>query len=179
MTVTVTEKDGRLTADTEISKGEESTDRIEFVNRYDGALPPQDTIVIEGQKTWYHGDNPEEERPTSIVVLIYGDGEIVLQRQVTEKDGWRYRFELPKYNAAGEEILYTVDEADVEDYEKIVEGYDLINTYQPHTTPEPGDPGTSPPTGDGSNLRLWLSLALLSGGMLMILGRKNRRTKFF
>lgn len=179
VTVTVTEKDGRLTADTEISKGEESTDRIEFVNRYDGALPPQDTIVIEGQKTWYHGDNPEEERPTSIVVLIYGDGEIVLQRQVTEKDGWRYRFELPKYNAAGEEILYTVDEADVEDYEKIVEGYDLINTYQPHTTPEPGDPGTSPPTGDGSNLRLWLSLALLSGGMLMILGRKNRRTKFF
>ncbi len=174
VTVTVTEKDGGLTADTEISKGAEPADRIEFVNRYDATLPPQDTIVIEGWKTWHHGDNPEENRPTSIVVLIYGDGEIVLQWQVTEKDGWRYRFELPRYNAAGEEIIYTVDEAAVEDYEKTVEGYDLINTYQSHETP---DPDINPPTGDDSNLWLWFALMLLSGSMLIILGRKNRRAE--
>ena len=180
VTVTVTEKDGELTAETKISKGEELAERIEFVNRYDKEITPQDTIIIEGQKTWNHGNNPEENRPSSIVVLIYEDGEIVLQWQVTEKDDWSYRFELPKYNDEGEEIIYTVDEAEVEDYEKIVEGYDLINTYRPHETPEqPSDPGTNPPTSDRSNIGLWFSLMLLSGGMLIAVGKRSRRKNSF
>lgn len=176
VTVTVTEKDGALTAGTVITKEGSIVNRIEFINRYDRELPPQDMTVVEGQKTWRHGDNPEEKRPTAIVVLVYGDGEIVLQQQVTEKDGWHYRFELPKYNGTGGEILYTVDETGVEDYEKTIEGYDMINTYRPHTTPEPSDPGTTPPTGDNSNPRLWFMLMLLSGGMLVVLGRKRKAT---
>ena len=172
VTVTVTEKDGALTADTMIAKEGGAVSRIEFINYYDSELPPKDITVVEGQKTWHHGDNPEEKRPDSIVVLVYGDGEIVLQQQVTEKDGWHYRFELPKYNGSGKEILYTVDEAGVENYEKAVEGYDLINTYRPNTPPEPSDPGTSPSTGDNSNIWLWFMLMLLSGGMLIVLGRK-------
>ena len=176
VTVTVTEKDGALTADTMIAKEGGAVSRIEFINHYDSELPPQDITVVEGQKTWHHGDNPEEKRPDSIVVLVYGDGEIVLQQQVTEKDGWHYRFELPKYNGSGKEILYTVDEAGVENYEKAVEGYDLINTYRPNTPPEPSDPGTSPSTGDNSNIWLWFMLMLLSGGMLIVLGRKGKAT---
>lgn len=69
----------------------------------------------------------------------------------------RIPVELPRYNVAGEEIIYTVDEAAVEDYEKTVEGYDLINTYQSHETP---DPDINPPTGDDSNLWLWFALML-------------------
>ena len=157
-----------------IAKEGGAVSRIEFINHYDSELPPQDITVVEGQKTWHHGDNPEEKRPDSIVVLVYGDGEIVLQQQVTEKDGWHYRFELPKYNGSGKEILYTVDEAGVENYEKAVEGYDLINTYRPNTPPEPSDPGTSPSTGDNSNIWLWFMLMLLSGGMLIVLGRKGK-----
>lgn len=180
VTVTVTEKDGELTAETKISKGEKLAERIEFVNRYDKEITPQDTIIIEGQKTWNHGNNPEENRPSSIVVLIYEDGEIVLQWQVTEKDDWSYRFELPKYNDEGEEIIYTVDETEVEDYEKIVEGYDLINTYRPHEIPEqPSDPGTNPPTSDRSNIGLWFSLMLLSGGMLIAVIKRSRRKNSF
>lgn len=86
----------------------------------------------------------------------------------------RIPVELPRYNVAGEEIIYMVDEAAVEDYEKTVEGYDLINTYQSHETP---DPDINPPTGDDSNLWLWFALMLLSGSMLIILGRKNRRAE--
>lgn len=198
VTVTVTETDGALTADTVITKEDGAVSRIEFVNRYDSEIPPHDITVVEGQKTWVHGDNPEEERPDSIVVLIYGDGEIVLQQQITEEDGWHYRFELPKYNGSGKEILYTVDEAGVENYEKVVEGYDLINTYRPNTPPEPSDPGepntppepgdpgepsdssepsTSPTTGDNSNIWLWFVLMLVSGGMLVVLGRKRKAQK--
>lgn len=174
VTVTVTEKDGEMTADTAITKDGHIVSRIEFVNRYDSKLPPQDTAVIEGQKIWRHGENPQEDRPTSIVVLVYGDGEIVLQQQITEKDGWSYRFELPKYDASGEEILYTVDEAVMENYEKTIDGYDLINTYRPHTPPDTNIPGTNPQTGDDSDWWLWLTLMLSSGGMAAVLGRRKR-----
>ena len=173
VTVTVTEKNGTLTADTLITKDDSIANQIEFVNSYENEIPPQDITIVEGQKIWIHGDNPEEDRPDSIVVLIYGDGEIVLQQQITEEDGWHYRFELPKYNALDKEIFYTVDEAAVENYHKAIDGYNLINTYRQNTTPKPNDPGSSPPTEDDDNLYLWILLLILSGSMAIVLSRKN------
>ncbi len=168
VTVTVTEEDGELAAKLSILRDGEAADSIEFVNRYKAEQPPPGQTVVEGQKTWNHGSNPPDERPDSIVVLVYGDGKLVLQQLVTAADGWRYRFELPKYDASGAEILYTVDEAAVDGYDKAVDGYHLRNTYREDT------PDTVPPTGENGRLRPWLLVMLLSGiAVLFLLG--NRR----
>lgn len=173
ITVTVVEENGALRADTVITKNGKPASSLEFVNCYDSKLPPQDITVIEGQKFWRHGTNPEENRPDSIIVIVYGDGKIVLQQLVTAANEWRYHFELPKYNEAGREIIYTVDEGDVAHYEKAVDGYDLINTYQ-EDQPEISD---EPPSSTGDNFRLWpwVLLMLLSGGALVLLQRLKQR----
>ena len=100
-------------------------------------------MVIQGTKTWEHGDNPEDKRPDSIIVEVYADGGLAVQKQVTAKEGWGYAFELPKYGADGHEIVYTVDEAEVPDYDKAIRGYDLVNTYRP-STPEAPDESDKP-----------------------------------
>lgn len=195
--ITVTEENGALAADTTITRDGAPAEEIGFVNQYDSERPPQDMTVVDGEKIWHHGSNPEENRPASIVVLVYGDGKLVLQRQITAADGWQYRFELPKYNDAGGEIVYTIDEAGVDGYDKAVDGYDLINTFReppeepdkpgepedpdepdvppPNVPQEPEDPGGVPPTGDNARRWPWLLVMLLSGSMVVGFGRKRKR----
>lgn len=175
ITVTVTEENGALQADTAITKDGAPAGSLAFVNRYDGGPPLQDTTVIEGQKIWHHGSNPEENRPDSIIVLVYADGTLVLQQQVTAENNWHYRFELPKYNDEGEEILYTIDEAEAEHYDKAVDGYDLVNTYHPDSPPDPSDPDGSPQTGDNSHLGLWIFLLIASSCGLIVTTRRRRK----
>lgn len=166
VTITVTEQDAGLTAAISVSKDGEPLENIEFVNYYDRTLPPSDKTVIEGQKIWNHGSNPADKQPDSIIVLVYADGKLVWQQLVTAANGWRYRFELPKYNAAGKEIVYTIDEVAVDGYDKTVDEYDLINTYRENTSE---NPDITPPTGDTIGIWLWMVLMFLSGTALLSL----------
>lgn len=179
VTVTVTEENGKLAATAAICKDDKRVESIEFVNRYDSKLPPLDRTLIEGGKTWNHGSNPQENQPDSIVVLVYGDGELVQQRLVTAADGWRYRFELPKYSPAGKEIIYTIDETIVDGYDKTVEGYDLINTYREDVPEEPEHPDPVPPTGENIRIGPWLLLMLLSGTALIFFAPRTQKGKHF
>ena len=108
-------------------------------------------------------------------MLVYADGTLVLQQQVTAENNWHYRFELPKYNDAGEEILYTIDEAEAEHYDKAVDGYDLVNTYHPDPPPEPSGSDGSPQTGDNSHLGLWIFLLIASSCGLIVTTRRRRK----
>jgi len=129
------------------------------------APPPGDEITISGKKTWNHEGNPMDRRPQSITVIIKADGAIVAQRLITAAEHWAWSFKLPKFNAAGHEIRYSVDEARFEDYVKIVDGYNLINAYRPGANtddPDPGMPPKPPATDDTANLPAWLALAALS-----------------
>ena len=175
VTVTVTEEDNALIADTVITKNDEVVDRIDFVNRYEKGLPPQDTTVIEGEKIWNHGDNTPDNRPDHIVVLVYGNGEIVIHQEITAEDNWQYRFELPKYDASGKEIVYTIDEADVEQYDKTIDGYNLINTY----IPTPTDNESGPQTGERSLLALWIYLICISCCVIIAAIRYKKKWKRF
>ncbi len=192
LTVTVTQENGALHAEYTLTKDGEEAAGLIFTNRYEeGQVVPPDEIQIAGQKIWNHGDNPEENRPDSIIVYVYADGELILQKLVTEADGWQYVFSLPKYAADGHEIVYTIGEADVPDYDKAVSGYDLVNTYHPKTPTEPsepahpdnpGNPGNpnypdGPQTGD--TFSPWPWIALMIGSLFGLVtttlaGRKSR-----
>jgi len=149
--------------------------------------PPNDEqITVSGKKTWNHGGNPAALRPAAITLIIIADGAVVLQRRISAADHWAWSFRLPRFNADGKEIAYTVNEARFEDYVKMVDGYNLTNIYMPgRNTDEPYPPGAlvlpggSPPrTDDGSNPALWLAFmggSLFGLALVIIILRRKRR----
>ena len=55
-------------------------------------------------------------------------------KEVTAANDWKYSFtDLPKY-AGGNEITYSVTENAVDDYQTLVNGYDITNSYTPGKT---------------------------------------------
>ena len=90
---------------------------------------------ISGTKTWL--DDDEEDRPESIVLQLYADGDLLDTKTVTKEDDWKYTFtDLPK-NKNGREIRYSVVEEPVENYSMSVDGWNIINRYTPGKTSIP------------------------------------------
>lgn len=193
LTVTVTLEDGVLVADYVITKNGKPVNEIVFTNSYETPTPGEQ-IVIQGQKTWDHGDNPIENRPKSIIVCLYANGVLQEQKLVDADSDWKYSFNMPKYDENGEEIIYTIVETPVPDYEVTVNGYDLHNTYIPPVIPDkpdvpdppvnpdqpvtPGDPD-QPKTGDTHNVWLWITLLIISSiciGSTVLLKKKKTYT---
>ena len=91
-------------------------------------------IEVAGTKTWNDGNNQDGKRPEAITVNLIANGEKIASKEVTEVDGWAYKFEnLPEF-AAGEKIAYAVTENAVEGYTVTVDGYNLTNSYTPELT---------------------------------------------
>lgn len=175
----VTESNNMLLCEETILKNNKVEKNILFSNVFDESQLGEN-ITISGSKTWNHGDNPQENRPESIIVYVYGEGELVAQRLITQADNWQYSFKLPRFNSNGEKIVYTVDEANVENYSKQINGYDLVNTYVGKQNDQnvPGTTGDTPTTtGDKRQPPiLWLVLMFVSLAVFVvtiILGKKQ------
>jgi len=113
------------------------------------------TVLVKVKKTWKDMCNEDGIRPESITVTLYANGTAVDTAEVKADDAWRYSFgELPKYDADGNEITYTISEAAVEGYNSEVtggegEGFTVKNTRYtptPTNTPTPTDTPTATPT---------------------------------
>ena len=104
---------------------------------------------VSCHKTWVNDTNMT--RPQSITVNLYANNQVVASKVVSEADGWNYTFSgLPVNDENGQKITYTIGEDAIVNYSSKVEGYDLINTYDPPTIPsEPGkDKPSKPGEGD-------------------------------
>lgn len=90
-------------------------------------MTEDETTSVSGRKYW-RGDTAET-RPDSIVVVLYANGQEVARQVVSAGQDWSYLFEeLPKYDAQGSEITYTVREETVpEGYRVEYSGIDIIN----------------------------------------------------
>ena len=94
---------------------------------------PEKTFV-EGSKTWDDKENQDGKRPKEIKINLLKNGKVLETKTVTEKDGWKWKFEnLDKYEN-GELINYTITEEKVEEYTTVVKGHDVINTHAPGKT---------------------------------------------
>lgn len=180
--ISVTEKDNLLSFEQSIIKDDEATDKIVFTNIFDESIFTNKTI-ISGTKTWDHRSNPEKYQPKSIIVEVYGNGELVAQRNVTVKDNWKYSFELPKFDKYDREIVYTVSEAPVDNYKVTVNGYDLTNTYTGSAIDDSSQsndyhvPEDTTQTGDKTDMSFCIILMILSftGFVITIIaGRKKK-----
>ncbi|MCW6660586.1 Cna B-type domain-containing protein, partial [Aerococcaceae bacterium NML191292] len=89
---------------------------------------------VSGKKTWEDANNQDGKRPSNITVHLIADGTTIDTKVVTEADNWTYSFtNLPKYKA-GKAIQYTIDEAVVAGYQKVIDTYNLTNRYTPEQT---------------------------------------------
>jgi predicted metal-binding protein len=70
-----------------------------------------ETTSVKVTKAWNDADNQDGNRPDSITVNLYANGEKVMSKTITSSDNWTYTFnDLAKYEN-GSEIAYSVDEA--------------------------------------------------------------------
>ena len=94
------------------------------------------TTEVSGIKTWKAPEGTE--LPESITVILNQNGKEYDTKTVTEADGWKYEWkDLPLYSADGKTAYtYSIDEEDVEGYNKTVDGNDLINTITGKTKVE-------------------------------------------
>ncbi len=173
--VTEDETTHQLSAVRTITRNDTEAEKIKFVNSYHEK--ESSTVTISGVKTWEHRGNPVANRPDSIVIEIYADGKRVFQKSITAADNWCYSAELPKYGEDGHTIKYTVDEQSVRGYSKVIDGYDITNTYRgttptpgpvpdtpdtPDTPDKPDKPNDSADTGDNSRIPFWVAMTVVS-----------------
>ena len=115
----------------EVDKYTTTYDGFDIINTH----TPKD-ITVSGTKTWIDKDN-RYGHPSSIKVNLQGKvgDKVVVEKQleVKELDDWKYEFnELPEY-FEGKLIDYTISEDAVKDYDTTINGFDIINTYNPET----------------------------------------------
>lgn len=100
------------------------------------ALPAENTKTVKAIKTW--NDN-NKNRVSKITLVLTGDGQkytkTISNAQVdpTNTNNWVAEFEVPIYNANGEEIQYTlgeqaVNKGELDYYIATVDGYTITNT---------------------------------------------------
>ncbi|WP_418968509.1 Cna B-type domain-containing protein [Alloscardovia omnicolens] len=91
-------------------------------------------------KKWDDKNNQDGKRPTSVTAHLLADGKDTGKSiKLDESNMWRGQFnDLPKYNADGSKIVYTVSEDDVADYTAKItgdvdSGFTITNTHMPET----------------------------------------------
>lgn len=147
-----------------------------ITDRFD---PNDEKTIVEGEKKWNHGDNPPENHPAEILVQVKIGDYVVVQKQVSAADGWKWRFELPKIDSAGKEIQYAIGELPIPNYTAKVEGWNITNTYNGRLIFEPilTPGGRSPQTNDPIRLRMWAGIFVAAAGGLISLFAYRRHCK--
>jgi LPXTG-motif cell wall-anchored protein len=160
--------------------------------------PSTETVDIPVEKKWADGASGEE----AVIVLVKNGEETDQTLTLTENNSWKGSFtNLPKYDANGKLISYTVDEK-TDSYNYTVTsdgngGYVVTNypmnpfvpktpgnstTYRRRITSTATTAGSSsqvaslPKTGDTSNAVLYGVLAMLGLMGVIILIRRRRRS---
>ncbi len=99
-----------------------------------------ETVDISGSKTWDDANNQDGKRPSEITIRLLADGTEVDSQTINATDYWAWSFtNLPKYRDHGTEIVYTITEDAVPDYESEVDDYDVTNTHTPETVTIEGE----------------------------------------
>ena len=94
------------------------------------------TVDIPFTKIWVDNDNQDGLRPAKITVNLYANGKKVAHKDITSETDWKETFTgLPKFKD-GKEIVYTLQEEEVNNYSPSIdqESYTITNTHTPGKT---------------------------------------------
>jgi len=121
----------------QVSNGKTTVAKL--YNKYTPAPTPEpdaEFVDVPVTKTWSDNNNKDGNRPDSVTVRLYADGVEVASHVLTAAENWIFTFtDLPRYQADNRtEIVYTVNEDAVPMYSVQINGYNLVNIYQPEVT---------------------------------------------
>ncbi len=117
---------------------EYSEDTYTITNTYTPLVVPK--VDITGTKTWVDDNDAAGLRPTSITVNLLKNGTKIDSVEVNADNGWKYSFTgLPKQEN-GQDIVYSVSEELVSEYNVSYQGHNITNTYAPKAPTDPEVP---------------------------------------
>ena len=130
-------------------------------------------ISIPVTKVWAVLNDPSGEHPDSVTIKLIADGEDTGKILVLTNDNeWTDTFiELDQYKD-GKEIVYTIDEILIEDYDCIITG-DVENGFVVINS-QVKSMNILPKTGERVGIQPWMSFALLSLACVLLVLRKKR-----
>ena len=141
------------------------------VNAKGEALPPVDsdkTIELKVLKLW-RGDEGRSDRPQSIVVEIFRNGESFETVTLSAENNWAYTWSAKDDGSTWMVVERNVPKGYVMTLEQREATFVVTNTY-------PGDPEKPPQTGDTTNLLLYVLLMIGSGTLLVVPGVTGKKT---
>ena len=135
-------------------------------------IKPDEEIQFKVLKLW-RGDEGTADRPKSIEVEIFRDGISYETVILSEENHWSY-----SWSAKDDGASWMVVERNIPDGYKMTldergTSFVLINTL---ISDDPDLP-TPPPTGDTSNILLYIVLMIVSGILLFVLGITGKRIR--
>ena len=99
---------------------------LTITNKYE-----PETTEIEVTKVWDDNSDQDGKRPDSVKFTVTGsDGKTYPATLSGDGDEWTAKVEVEKYTNGGEEVTFTVDEEEVEGYEKSIDGLTITNSYE-------------------------------------------------
>ena len=126
-----------------VENTEENTKEVTITNTFE---KPDDTTEVTVTKVWDDNNDEAQKRPASINLQLKNGNAIVKEQVVNvsnavsgDTNTWQYTFkDVEKYNEDGQEIVYTVDETEVNNndlqfYTKKLEGTTVTNTFTQNT----------------------------------------------
>ena len=130
-------------------------------------MTPRKDTNIKIIKVWDDMEDKHQLRPKTITVRLFTDGVKVDEVVLSQASEWQHEFiDLAKYKQ-GKEIVYTIDEVSVKDYQTKVDGFTITNkVIEPPKKPE------LPKTGSASH-NYHLYGMLIAGLGLMLLKKKK------
>lgn len=112
-----------------------------IINKVDDSTTELIPFKIKVNKIWQDNDDQAGKRPTSVTIVLKGDGVEKERKIITAQDNWEWTFtDLPKTNDAGKEIEYTVEEVPVDGYKTTItgdaqNGFTVTNKFLPPPPP--------------------------------------------
>ncbi len=143
------------------------------VNAKGEMLPP----IEPDEKTEYRvlklwkGDEGRNDRPESIEIEIFRDGESYSTATLSNENDWSYSWSVED-DTSSWAVTELTPEGYVMSVEKRETTFVITNTFVP-TEPQP--PVKPPQTGDTSNLLVYVLIMTACGLMLIILGAARKR----
>ena len=126
-----------------VENTDENTKEVTITNTFEKS---DDTTEVTVTKVWDDNHDEAQKRPASINLQLKNGNAIVKEQVVNvsnavsgDTNTWQYTFtDVEKYNEDGQEIVYTVDETEVNNndlqfYTKKLEGTTVTNTFTQNT----------------------------------------------
>lgn len=136
------------------------------------AIPPvegDEEIEFKVLKLW-RGDHGRADRPESIEVEIFCDGESYQTVILSEENHWAYSWQARNDGSVWKVVERNVPSGYTMTIEERDTSFVLTNTRPPENP-------DSPSTGDTANIMLHFILMMISGCMLIILGIAGKRKR--